>query len=127
MIYSNLGHTNIKVSKICLGTMTYGEQNTEKEAHEQLNFALESGVNFVDTAEMYPVPPKQKTQGLTEKYIGSWLKKYKKRQEIILATKITGPGSDFSYIRNPLKIDKKNIESAIVENFKRLGTDYIDL
>ena len=127
MIYSNLGHTNIKVSKICLGTMTYGEQNTEKEAHEQLNFALESGVNFVDTAEMYPVPPKQKTQGLTEKYIGSWLKKYKKRQEVILATKITGPGSDFSYIRNPLKIDKKNIESAIVENFKRLGTDYIDL
>ena len=127
MIYSNLGHTNIKVSKICLGTMTYGEQNTEKEAHEQLNFALESGVNFVDTAEMYPVPPKQKTQGLTEKYIGSWLKKYKKRQEVILATKVTGPALDFSYIRNPLRIDKKNIESAIMENLKRLGTDYIDL
>ena len=127
MIYSNLGHTNIKVSKICLGTMTYGEQNTEKEAHEQLNFALESGVNFVDTAEMYPVPPKQKTQGLTEKYIGSWLKKYKKRQEVILATKVTGPALDFSYIRNPLRIDKKNIESAIIENLKRLGTDYIDL
>ena len=104
MIYSNLGHTNIKVSKICLGTMTYGEQNTEKEAHEQLNFALESGVNFVDTAEMYPVPPKQKTQGLTEKYIGSWLKKYKKRQEVILATKITGPGSDsvsYTHLRLP--------------------------
>ena len=127
MIYSNLGHTNIKVSKICLGTMTYGEQNTEKEAHEQLNFALENGVNFVDTAEMYPVPPKQKTQGLTEKYIGSWLKKYKKRQEVILATKVTGPALDFSYIRNPLRIDKKNIESAIIENLKRLGTDYIDL
>ena len=127
MIYSNLGHTNIKVSKICLGTMTYGEQNTEKEAHEQLNFALESGVNFVDTAEMYPVPPKQKTQGLTEKYIGSWLKKYKKRQKVILATKVTGPALDFSYIRNPLRIDKKNIESAIMENLKRLGTDYIDL
>ena len=127
MIYSNLGHTNIKVSKICLGTMTYGEQNTEKEAHEQLNFALENGVNFVDTAEMYPVPPKQKTQGLTEKYIGSWLKKYKKRQEVILATKVTGPALDFSYIRNPLRIDKKNIESAIMENLKRLGTDYIDL
>ena len=127
MIYSNLGHTNIKVSKICLGTMTYGEQNTEKEAHEQLNFALESGVNFVDTAEMYPVPPKQKTQGLTEKYIGSWLKKYKKRQKVILATKVTGPALDFSYIRNPLRIDKKNIESAIMKNLKRLGTDYIDL
>ena len=125
MIYSNLGHTNIKVSKICLGTMTYGEQNTEKEAHEQLNFALESGVNFVDTAEMYPVPPKQKTQGLTEKYIGSWLKKYKKRQEVILATKITGPGSDFSYIRNPLKIDKKNISVSSSVEIKNENNEVI--
>ena len=71
MIYSKLGHTDIEVSKICLGTMTFGEQNTESEAHDQLNFSLENGVNFIDTAEMYPVPPNAKTQGLTEKYIGS--------------------------------------------------------
>ena len=127
MIYSSLGDTNIKVSKICLGTMTYGEQNTEKEAHEQLDYAVEHGVNFIDTAEMYPVPPNSKTQGLTEKYIGTWIKKYKKRENIIIASKVTGPAPDFSYIRNPMKIDKKSIEDAIIKNLKRLGTDYIDL
>ncbi|MDC0482646.1 NADP(H)-dependent aldo-keto reductase [Gammaproteobacteria bacterium] len=127
MIYSKLGHTNIEVSKICLGTMTFGEQNTEKEAHEQLDFALEHGVNFIDTAEMYPVPPNSKTQGLTEKYIGSWLKKRNNRDDVIIASKVTGPAPDFSYIRNSLKIDKKNIEKAIAENLKRLNTDYIDL
>lgn len=127
MIYSKLGYTDIEVSKICLGTMTFGEQNTEKEAHEQLDFSLEKGVNFIDTAEMYPVPPNAKTQGLTEKYIGSWLKKRKNRSDVVIASKVTGPAPDFSYIRNPLKIDKKNIEKAIVENLKRLNTDYIDL
>tara|TARA_Y100000389_G_scaffold75169_1_gene71781 strand:- start:1609 stop:2652 length:1044 start_codon:yes stop_codon:yes gene_type:complete len=127
MIYSKLGYTDIEVSKICLGTMTFGEQNTEKEAHEQLDFSLENGVNFIDTAEMYPVPPNAKTQGLTEKYIGSWLKKRKNRSDVVIASKVTGPAPDFSYIRNPLKIDKKNIEKAIVENLKRLNTDYIDL
>lgn len=127
MIYSILGNTNIKVSKICLGTMTFGEQNTENDAHEQLNYALDNGVNFIDTAEMYPVPPKQETQGLTEKYIGSWIKKNKCRDKIILASKVTGPSSDFSYIRNPLGINKKNIEEAIVGNLRRLNTDYIDL
>ena len=127
MIYSKLGHTNIEVSKICLGTMTFGEQNTEKEAHEQLDFSLEHGVNFIDTAEMYPVPPNSKTQGLTEKYIGSWLKKRNNRDNVIIASKVTGPAPDFSYIRNSLKIDKKNIEKAIAENLKRLNTDYIDL
>ena len=127
MIYSKLGHTDIEVSKICLGTMTFGEQNTEKEAHEQLDFALEHGVNFIDTAEMYPVPPNSKTQGLTEKYIGSWLKKRNNRDDVIIASKVTGPAPDFSYIRNSLKIDKKNIEKAIAENLKRLNTDYIDL
>ena len=127
MIYSKLGYTDIEVSKICLGTMTFGEQNTEKEAHEQLDFSLENGVNFIDTAEMYPVPPNAKTQGLTEKYIGSWLKKRKNRNDVVIASKVTGPAPDFSYIRNPLKIDKKNIEKAIVENLKRLNTDYIDL
>ena len=127
MIYSKLGDTNIEVSKICLGTMTFGEQNTEKEAHEQLDFSLENGVNFIDTAEMYPVPPNAKTQGLTEKYIGSWLKKRKNRGDVVIASKVTGPAPDFSYIRNSLKIDKKNIEKAIVENLKRLNTEYIDL
>ena len=75
MIYSTLGNTNIKVSKICLGTMTFGEQNSENDAHDQLSYALDNGVNFIDTAEMYPVPPKRETQGLTEKYIGTWIKK----------------------------------------------------
>ena len=127
MIYSKLGHTDIEVSKICLGTMTFGEQNTESEAHEQLNFSLENGVNFIDTAEMYPVPPNAKTQGLTEKYIGSWLKKSNNRHNVIIASKVTGPAPDFSYIRNSLKIDKKNIEQAITKNLQRLNTDYIDL
>ena len=127
MIYSKLGHTDIEVSKICLGTMTFGEQNTESEAHDQLNFSLENGVNFIDTAEMYPVPPNAKTQGLTEKYIGSWLKKSNNRHNVIIASKVTGPAPDFSYIRNSLKIDKKNIEQAITKNLQRLNTDYIDL
>jgi len=127
MIYSKLGHTDIEVSKICLGTMTFGEQNTESEAHEQLDFSLENGVNFIDTAEMYPVPPNAKTQGLTEKYIGSWLKKSNNRHDVVIASKVTGPSPDFSYIRNSLKIDKKNIEQAITKNLQRLNTDYIDL
>ena len=127
MIYSKLGHTDIEVSKICLGTMTFGEQNTESEAHDQLNFSLENGVNFIDTAEMYPVPPNAKTQGLTEKYIGSWLKKSNNRHNVIIASKVTGPAPDFSYIRNSLKIDKKNIEQAIIKNLQRLNTEYIDL
>ena len=127
MIYSKLGDTDIKISKICLGTMTFGEQNTENEAHEQLDFALDNGVNFIDTAEMYPVPPKKNTQGLTEKYIGSWLNKTKRRKDVIIASKVTGPAPDFSYIRDPLQIDKENIEIAIEKNLKRLNTDYIDL
>ena len=127
MIYSKLGHTDIEISKICLGTMTFGEQNSEGEAHEQLDFSLENGVNFIDTAEMYPVPPNKKTQGLTEKYIGSWLKKTNNRHKVVIASKVTGPGPDFSYIRDSLKIDKKNIESAIEKNLQRLNTDYIDL
>tara|TARA_B100000768_G_scaffold181701_1_gene205857 strand:+ start:1092 stop:2135 length:1044 start_codon:yes stop_codon:yes gene_type:complete len=127
MIYSKLGHTDIEISKICLGTMTFGEQNSEGEAHEQLDFSLENGVNFIDTAEMYPVPPNKKTQGLTEKYIGSWLKKTNNRHKVVIASKVTGPAPDFSYIRDSLKIDKKNIESAIEKNLQRLNTDYIDL
>ncbi|MEZ4939097.1 MAG: aldo/keto reductase, partial [Crocinitomicaceae bacterium] len=89
MKYDKLGNTDIKVSKICLGTMTFGEQNTESEAHEQLNYAVEQGVNFIDTAEMYAVPGREETQGLTEKYIGTWLKDRKDRDQLVIATKVT--------------------------------------
>ena len=90
MIYSKIPRTDIEVSKICLGTMTYGQQNTEAEAHEQLDYAVEKGVNFIDTAEMYSIPGKKETQGSTERYIGSWLKN-KKRDKLVVATKVTGP------------------------------------
>ena len=92
MNYKNLGNTNIKVSTICLGTMTWGEQNTELEAFEQMDFALDKGVNFWDTAELYSVPPKKETFGHTEIIIGNWFKKNKNREKIILATKVAGPG-----------------------------------
>ena len=101
MLYTKLGNTGIEVSKICLGTMTFGEQNTENEAHEQLDYALEAGINFIDTAELYSVPGRKETQGSTERYIGSWLKNRKDREKIILATKITGPSPGLAFIRNP--------------------------
>lgn len=126
MKYTNLPNTNIKVSKICLGTMTFGEQNTEKQGHEQLNFALDQGVNFVDTAELYSVPGKAETQGSTEKIIGSWIAKGN-RDKIILATKIAGPSKGLTYIRENLGFSKKAILEAIDKSLKRLQTDYIDL
>ncbi|MBE0424948.1 MAG: aldo/keto reductase, partial [Lutibacter sp.] len=89
MKYTTLPNTNIKVSKICLGTMTFGQQNTESDAHEQLNFAVENGINFIDTAEMYSIPGKKETQGSTERFIGSWLKN-QKREELIVASKVVG-------------------------------------
>src|SRR5690554_5055897 len=85
-----LGRTDISVSRICLGTMTFGEQNTEREGHEQLDYAFERGVNFVDTAELYPIPPKPETQGRTERTIGSWMKKRGTRERIVLATRVVG-------------------------------------
>jgi aryl-alcohol dehydrogenase-like predicted oxidoreductase len=91
MKYTNLPNTNIKVSKICLGTMTFGEQNTESEAHSQLDFAFERAINFIDTAEMYPIAAREATLGKTEKFIGSWFKKTGKRDKMVLATKIAGP------------------------------------
>ncbi len=128
MKYNNLGQTDIKVSQICLGTMTWGEQNTEDEAHEQLDYAIESGVNFIDVAEMYPVPPRKETYGLTESYIGNWLSKRKDRDKIILATKVAAKAEWLPYIRDgQLKLDKKNIEQALDDSLKRLKTDYIDL
>lgn len=125
MIYNNIPNTDIKVSKICLGTMTFGQQNTESEAHEQLDFALDKGVNFIDTAEMYSVPGKKETQGSTERFIGSWLKE--KRDKVVIATKITGPNPYFSYIRPELNFSRASIFEAIEGNLKRLQTDYVDL
>ena len=95
MKFRKLGNTDLKVSLICLGTMTWGEQNSEKEAHEQMDFASEKGVNFFDTAELYAVPPKAETYGLTEKIIGNWFEKRKNRDKIILASKVAGPGCDW--------------------------------
>lgn len=126
MKYTNLPNTNIKVSKICLGTMTFGEQNTEKEGHQQLDFAIDNGVNFIDTAEMYSVPGRKETQGSTEKIIGSWIAKGN-RDKIILATKITGPSRGLAYIRENLNFSKKTLTETIEKNLNRLQTDYIDL
>ncbi|MFO6423691.1 NADP(H)-dependent aldo-keto reductase [Motilimonas sp. KMU-193] len=128
MKYHKIPHSSLEVSKICLGTMTWGEQNTEQEAHQQLDYALGHGVNFIDTAEMYPVPPKPDTQGLTESYIGSWLTKTGQREKIILATKVAGPSSGRGVdIRPNMALDRRNIHLAVDESLKRLQTDYIDL
>lgn len=131
MKYKKLGNTDLDVSVICLGTMTFGEQNSEAEAHEQLNYAIdERGVNFIDTAELYAVPSKAENSGLTETYIGTWLKDRKDRDKIIVATKVTGPsqsGSGLTYIRNPLNFSKEQINIAIDGSLKRLQTDYVDL
>ena len=127
MEYLPLGKTGIDVSKICLGTMTFGEQNTEAEGHEQLDYAVDQGINFIDTAELYAVPPRKETQGSTEKIVGTWLKKRKKRDDLILATKITGPGSHVSYIRENTVFSKKEIFEAIDNSLNRLQTDYVDL
>jgi aryl-alcohol dehydrogenase-like predicted oxidoreductase len=125
-----LGRTDLAVSRVCLGTMTFGEQNTEADAHSQLDYALERGINFIDTAEMYPVPPSAKTQGSTERFIGSWLKRVGKgrRDQIVLATKAAGPNANQTWIRGGRhNLDEKNIRAAVDESLKRLQTDYIDL
>lgn len=125
MEFRSLGNTDIKVSAICLGTMTWGEQNSEKEAHQQLDYALERGINFFDTAEMYPVPPKGETYSLTEQYIGTWQGLKKKRDQLILATKIAGPG--MQHIRGGSKFNRAHIEEAVNASLQRLQVDYIDL
>ena len=128
MEYSTLGNTDIKVSRICLGTMTWGEQNSEAEAHEQLDYALARGVNFIDTAELYPVPPRAETQGLTETHIGAWLARQKRREQVILATKVCARGEWLPYLRDGQnKLDRRNINLALDASLKRLQTDYIDL
>ncbi|MCM8855586.1 MAG: NADP(H)-dependent aldo-keto reductase [Candidatus Thiodiazotropha sp.] len=128
MIYRPLGQTDIEVSALCLGTMTYGEQNSETEAHKQLDQALDAGINLIDTAEMYPVPPRAETQGLTERHIGTWLASRGRRDRVILATKVAGPGEWLNYIRDGnLHLDKSNIETALEQSLQRLQTDYIDI
>ncbi len=129
MNYTVLPNTNLNVSTICLGTMTFGNQNSEAESHSQLDFALTKGINFIDTAEMYPIGGNATILGNTERYLGSWINKIgaDKREEIILATKIAGPNRGLEYIRNPLSFSKKNIHEAVNLSLKNLQTDYIDL
>lgn len=125
-----LGTTDLDVSVICLGTMTWGEQNTEADGHAQLDRALDAGINFVDTAEMYAVPPREETYGRTEEIIGSWLTKTSRRDDIILATKVAAPSPRFPYIRPELngpKLNRANIIAACDASLKRLKTDYVDL
>ena len=124
-----LGNTDLKVSKICLGTMTWGEQNTENEGHEQMDYAIDMGINFFDTAEMYAVPPRKETQGSTERIIGSWFKNRKSRDKIILATKVSGR-SPLNWLREgekPTEQSKEQIFEAVDKSLSRLGIDYIDL
>ena len=122
-----LGSSDLDVSRICLGTMTFGEQNDEAQAHAQLDYALERGINFIDTAEIYPVMPRAQTQGATEQHIGSWFKKSGKRNQVILATKVAGP-SRMSWIRDGMgDLDAPNIRAAVEGSLQRLQTDYIDL
>ena len=127
MEYRKLGNTEIDVSVICLGTMTWGEQNTMEEGHEQMDYALDQGVNFFDTAEVYPIPPKADTQGQTEKCIGSWFKKTGNREKVILATKVAGRSPMNWFRGDGTKLDRENIEAAIDASLERLQTDYIDL
>ncbi len=132
MEYRRLGDSDVQVSLIGLGTMTWGEQNTEHDAHAQIDYALDHGVNLIDTAEMYPVPPRAETQGSTERFIGTWLAKHRsEREKIVLATKIAGPARQ---PHNPRHIrgesnqfDRKNLTEALNDSLKRLQTDYVDL
>ena len=122
---NQLGYSDLMVSELCLGTMTFGQQNTEAEAFSQLDFATQNGINIIDTAEMYPVPAKGETQGTTEQFIGNWFKKTGKRDDLILATKVVGPG--YKHIRNGAKYNEEEIHEAVNGSLKRLQTNYIDV
>ena len=122
-----LGNSDLSVPSICLGTMTFGQQNSEAEAHAQLDYALSQGINFIDTAEMYPVPARAETTGLTERHVGSWLKR-QPRDHIIVATKATGPGRALDWIRGGrLSFSRANLQQALDGSLARLQTDYVDL
>lgn len=122
-----LGRSPLSIPDICLGTMTFGEQTDEADAHAQLDYALEHGVNFIDTAEMYAVPPRRETCGASESIVGRWLKR-QAREKIVVATKVAGPSRNLDWIRGgPLAIDRANIRAAVEGSLQRLQTDYIDL
>ena len=126
MNFKKLGNTNLKVSAICLGTMTWGEQNTQEEAFEQMNYSYDCGINFFDAAEIYPSPCKKETFGKTEEIIGNWFNQKKNRDKVILASKIAGPG--LSWIRNgDQNFSEQKIKKALEDSLQRLRTDYIDL
>lgn len=127
MKYTTLPNTDIKISQICLGTMTFGQQNTEVDGHAQMDYAFENGINFFDTAEMYSVPAREETYGSTEKILGTWFKKTGKREEIVLASKIAGPNPNFSYMREKNDFSAKSISYALENSLKRLQTDYVDI
>ena len=130
MHHRPLGNTDIQVSLICLGTMTYGEQNTQAEAFEQLDYALDHGVNFIDVAEMYPIPPKPETLGESERCIGAWLKHSGKRDQIVLASKVSGRGdrnAGLDHVRGGPRLTREHILQAIDGSLARLQTDYLDL
>ncbi|KAH7669821.1 Aldo-keto reductase protein [Dioscorea alata] len=127
--YRKLGDSDLQISEITIGTMTFGEQNTEKEAHDMLSYSFEQGINTIDTAEAYPIPMKKETQGRTDLYIGSWIKS-RPREKVILATKVCGYSEWSSYIRDNakvLRVDAANIKESVEKSLKRLNTDYIDL
>ncbi len=127
MQYTTLGRTDLSVSKICLGTMTFGQQNTQAQAFEQLDYAFAEGVNFVDTAEMYPVPPRAETVHSTETIVGNWLQT-KPRDQVVLATKATGGGRAMNWVRDgQLAFNRTNLRAAVEGSLRRLQTDYVDL
>ncbi len=127
MDYIKLGNSDLNGSKVCLGTMTFGDQNSQAEAHEQLDYAVAQGINFIDTAEMYPVPPKAETYTRTETIIGHWLKN-QTREQLIIGSKISGPNRGLGWIRNnAFSLDRVTIRTALHDSLKRLQTDYIDL
>ncbi|WP_286240409.1 NADP(H)-dependent aldo-keto reductase [Neptuniibacter halophilus] len=127
MDYNRLGNTDIKVSQICLGTMTFGSDLSQEEAFAQMDYALEQGVNFLDGAEMYPIPTSPEYQGRNEEIIGNWLRARGNRDKVVVATKVTGRGEMVSYIRENMALDKRNIREAITHSLRRLQTDYVDL
>jgi len=126
--YTTLGRTGIDVSRIALGTMTFGQQNTEADAHRQLDMAVAAGVNFIDTAEMYPFPSTPETWGASERFIGTWMKARGNRDKVVIASKITGPADRFAHVRDgALKLNAHHIAQAVEASLRRLGTDVIDL
>ena len=127
MKYTTLPNTTIKVSKICLGTMTFGQQNTAAEGHAQMDYALDQGINFFDTAEMYSVPAREETYGSTERILGTWFQKTGHRDKIVLATKIAGPNPNFGYMRKKIDFSPASIQYALDQSLLRLQTDYVDL